>query len=276
MITYFYKILYKNKDVVYVGVTTTTVQHRFQQHIKSKMLNPDVYSVIEFDRLEHGNISSIEDYNRERLKVVFLEQKYIKEEKENGSNLLNISIGGEWGSQILNKLQKKNFLKKYGSYDGFKEYNKWMLKIKIWLNHWIEVKTRNQSLIWLRHWVEHRSESKLKIWLYYWKSYKSQNKVFNWLRHWCYNVSINKTKCWLQSWILIKSTSKFKLWLKHWVEHKTENKLKKWLRHWCYNMSINKTKYWLINWLRTVTEYEIKTWLKHWVGHRSKKINKSI
>ena len=44
MITYFYKILYDNKDVVYVGITTRSINARFREHISKKRLNPEIYS----------------------------------------------------------------------------------------------------------------------------------------------------------------------------------------------------------------------------------------
>ena len=120
MKTRFYKILYKNQDVVYVGVTLRPITERFRQHVLSKRLNKN-YSVIEFDCIEHPEFTTLEIFYEERRKVAELEQKYIREELEKGSSLLNISKGGEWGSSILEKLRKEEFCKKFGSYDNYKE-----------------------------------------------------------------------------------------------------------------------------------------------------------
>jgi len=84
MITRFYKILYKNEEVVYVGVTTRTITKRFKEHLISKSLNIDEFSVIEFDKIKHPEITSLEIFYEERNKVANLERKYIKEELEDG------------------------------------------------------------------------------------------------------------------------------------------------------------------------------------------------
>ena len=110
MKTWFYKILYKNKDVVYVGVTLRPITERFKEHLVLKNLNEN-YSVIEFDCIEHPEFTTLEVFYKERSKVVELERKYIKEELEKGSKLLNISKGGEWGCIILEKLKKMIFMK---------------------------------------------------------------------------------------------------------------------------------------------------------------------
>ena len=235
MITYFYKILYKNTDVVYVGVTTTTIQHRFKQHIKSKHLDPNLYSVIEFNRINHKDILSIEDYNRERLKVVKLERKYIVEERTKGSDLLNISVGGEWGANILHKLRKEGFIERFGSYDGFKEY-----KAKIDKSHY-----------WLRSWINNRSNNKSKKWLGSWIKQKTYNKSKKWLITWICEKLKNKSKVWLRTWIRQKTYNKSKVWLKSWINNRSTNKSKEWLRHWISNRSTNKSKVWLRVWVKT-------------------------
>ena len=199
MITYFYKILYDNKDVVYVGVTTRTIQDRFKQHIKSKQLD-NHYSVVGFDKIIHPDIKSLDDYYKEYKKVAYLEKKYIKEERNKGSNLLNISSGGEWGGAILNKLLKKDFLRKHGSYDGYEIYRKRIIKFKSWMNMWIRhtsenpthvwlkswkfVKTRSKTRLWIRHWIEHRSESKILVWLYHWIEHRSETRFKVWMFNW--------------------------------------------------------------------------------------------
>ena len=123
MITHFYKILYENKDVVYVGVTTRTINKRFQEHVSLKKLNQH-YSVVEFDKIEHPKIDCLKTYYEECCKVSNLERKYIREEKLKGSKLLNISLGGEWGTTILNKLYRKDFFEKFGTYDNYIKYRK--------------------------------------------------------------------------------------------------------------------------------------------------------
>jgi len=183
MITYFYKILYKNKDVVYVGVTTRKINQRFKEHIKTKNLNKN-YSIIEFDKIIHPVIDSIEVFNEEKIKVFNLERKYIQEEKDKGSTLLNISKGGEWGADILNNLRKKHFLEKYGSYDGYKKYHIKIEKTKKWLRDWIRHKSENKTKVWLRNWIVNYSENKTKAWLRSWIDLRSKNKTKAWLRNW--------------------------------------------------------------------------------------------
>ena len=218
MITRFYKILYKNKEVVYVGVTTRTINERFKEHIISKSLNIEDYSIVEFYMIEHPEITSLEIFYNEKLKVAELEQKFIKEELNKGSHLLNISNGGEWGTHILIKLKREEFLLRFGSYDTYKYYKKG-----------IEVSKR-----WLKHWVQHRSENRAKVWLRNWSVNKSESRAKVWLRIWVHSRSINKTK----------------VWLRNWVNDRKNNKTKVWLRHWIYNISLNRTKVWLRNWIR--------------------------
>ena len=106
MKTKFYKILNKDKVVIYIGVTTRSIEERFKEHIKTKNLNPTEYSIVEFDEIIHPEINSLEIFYEEWKKVSELERKYIKEELTKNSNLLNISEGGEWGNEILNKQKK--------------------------------------------------------------------------------------------------------------------------------------------------------------------------
>lgn len=184
-ITRFYKILYKGKDVVYVGITLREINKRFREHLLSKSLNTTDYSIIEFDRLEHPEINSIDIYYEERNKVVELERKYIQEEKDKGSILLNIGIGGEgWGTNIIEKLRKEEFIKEYGSWEGYKEYRKKRIICNIWLGSWTYTKTENKCKKWLVNWVSHRLKDKCKQWLVNWVSYKTINKCKHWLSHW--------------------------------------------------------------------------------------------
>ena len=231
MKTRFYKILYKHQQVVYVGVTTRTVAQRFREHIKSKHLNPEIYSAIQFDEIEHPNITSMEEYYNEYHKVKALEQKYIKEELEKGSPLLNISVGGEWGSKILSDILKEQFFETYGSYDGYKKWVKRELdkrfKFKKWLTNWILNTTQPKTKVWLRHWIHHKSENVTKVWLRSWIRSKTKNKTKSWIQHWISHRKENKTKTWIQ----------------HWIFHKTENKTKTWLNNWIYNTLNNKNKF---------------------------------
>lgn len=255
MITYFYKILYNNKDVVYIGVTTRKINHRFREHIISKNLNKK-YSIIEFDKVIHPKINSLKIYHEERLKIVELERKYIQEEKDKGSILFNISKGGEWGSNILNTLLKKDFFKKYGNYDGYKEYinlyNNKKKKIKNWIRHWCRTIADKDTEHWIRHWI----------------SNKTRNKTKQWIRSWSDNLSINKSKKWLQTWTKHKSYNKTKRWIYFWIKNITENKTKRWIRNWVTHKSYNKTKQWIRNWLYCKDINKTKQWLKNWVLHK--------
>ena len=280
MITRFYKILYRNKEIVYVGVTTRPINERFREHILSKGLNPELYTVIEFDRIMHPEINSLEVYYEEHKKVALLEQKYIKEELEKGSHLLNITDGGEWGNQILNKVRREEFLKQFGSYDGYKKYQKirkrpyewlfrWVInrsmnnvkqwlkswiyckgtpKSRIWLNTWVRCRTLNKPKYWLQNWIKIKGEYKLRRWLHNWITNRGISKTRRWCHKWIYGRSINKLKQWLKNWKLGKSMSKTKLWLKYWVKHRSTSKTKIWLFNWRTNRSTNKVKRWLYNW----------------------------
>jgi hypothetical protein len=222
MITIFYKIIH-NDEVVYVGVTTQTIQRRLLQHKKSKHLD-DSYTIEEICRIVHPKIDSLEVYYKERIKVVELERKLIQEEKDKGSNLLNISVGGEWGNRILNKLVKDNFFKKYGSYDGYEEYKKRRNKAKEWIRNWIRHKSENKTKVWIRNWILNKSKNKTKVWIRSWITVKSRNKTKAWIKSWILNKSRNKTKVWIGSWITVKSRNKTKEWIRNWIRHESENK----------------------------------------------------
>lgn len=206
MTTRFYNILYKG-NIVYVGVTTRTIDKRFNEHIKQKYLNRKNYSCVEIDKIIHPKIKTIEEFYNERQKVKYLEQKYIRECKNNGIRLLNISDGGEWGCSVLNKLKKENFFKKYGTYDGYVQ----------WKNK------KEKTKVWLRNWITHRTENKTKVWLRHWISGKSTNKSKQWLRSWIVVRSRNKTKKLLRDWIDSRTTNKTKKWLRNWKTHRSEN-----------------------------------------------------
>jgi hypothetical protein len=301
METIFYKILHDNKDVVYVGVTTRTLAQRFKEHIKTKSLNSEHYSIIEFDKISHPDISSIEEYCTERKKVAELEQRYIKEELDKGSNLLNVSTGGEWGADILEKLRRENFIAQYGSIAGYKLYRKKKLKFVRFLRGWIRcychskcrkwlmsfVHTRSYlpcAHIWLRSWVRQKTKSRTKCFLFSWlvrnyhnKTYywlysfvrnKSYYKIKYWLQLWCGSKCKSKTKYWLQVWSYKESTNKTKYWLKLLIKQNCEQKTSKWISKWISNKSYNNSKRWLFNWHHALTTPRCKRWLLSWARHK--------
>jgi hypothetical protein len=270
MITYFYKILDKNKNVIYVGVTTRTVKARFQEHKNKKSLADDCTCII-IDSIIHPEIKDLETFSEERKKVADLEQKYIKEEKLKGSNLINISEGGEWGAHVLSQIQKQEFFKKYGTYNGYIEYRRHTNIIKAWLNHWIQCRTLSKTKIWLNNWVTHKKISMTKNWLSNWVINKSKNKTSVWLRDWIRHTSENKTKSWLYSWMINKNKNRTKIWLQHWISHSIESKTKSWLCHWINHRSTNKTKEWLKCWITNTTYSKTKLWLRNWVNHKTNK-----
>lgn len=239
MKTYFYKILYKKEKVVYIGVTTRTIDKRFKEHMLYKGLNPDIYTVIEFYSIEHPEINTIEIFMSERIKVSKLEQKYIQEEKNKGSNLLNISKGGEWGTSILNKLRKEKFFETYGSYDNYKEYMCKKQKCKRWLKHFIEHRSENKCKPWLMHFVIHRSENKCKVWLRSFVECRSKNKCKTWLKCLVNGRSKNKLKAWLRNFVLSRSKNKCKYWLSNFTSDRSKNKCKIWLRSFVLNRTKN-------------------------------------
>ena len=252
MKTRFYKILYKNRDVVYIGVTTRPVAKRFQEHIVSKGLNED-YSVIEFDCIRHPVLDSLETYYEERKKIVELEQKYIREEIQRGSHLLNISVGGEWGSQVIEKLRKEDFYRRFSSYDNYEEYKAQADKCRGWLDNWVECRGMNRTKRWLLSYLKHKTENKTNKWLQHWVECRSFKKTKRWLQYWVKNKSRIKTKVWLLNWTFNSSRCKTEIWMRSWVQHRSDKKLKVWLR----------------NWMNCRTRNKLKVWLRNWVAHRS-------
>ena len=251
MKTRFYKILYKNKDVVYVGVTTRAVTERFREHLISKGLNEN-YSVVEFDCVEHSALTSLEIYYEEKRKVVELEQRYIREELERGSHLLNISKGGEWGCAILEKLRKEEFRKKFGSYDNYKEYKERVDRSKGWIENWVECRGTTKSKRWVQHWVKHRGEI----------------KAIRWLQHWVDCRSAKKAKIFLRRWVRCKSERVLKKWFQNWVYNRSQGKSATWIRHWVSCRGSSTVKVWLRSWVTCRTRNKIKTWLRNWIIHR--------
>ena len=236
MITRFYHILNSKNQVVYVGLTTRTIEKRFLEHKRAKQLN-DSFTIKEIDKIEHPKIDSLEIYYREKLKTSLIEQQYIKKELNNGHRLLNLSKGGEWGTQILNKILKEDFFKIYGSYEGYIEYRKQYIKRK------------NKTKQWIRHWIQNKTKNKTKVWIRNWITHKTTNKTKQWIRNWITNKSINKTKYWIRYWIYDKTKNRTKQWISHWIYHKTKNKTKQWISYWIQNRTRNKTKVWIRNWI---------------------------
>lgn len=208
METTFYKILYKNKDVVYIGVTTRKITERFKEHLKSKGLNSSEYSVVEFDRIQHPDFTSIKVWQKERNRVALLEQRYIKEEKLRGSRLLNVRSGGEWGAHILHALHKEEFLRKYGSYNGYKQYRNKKKKTSQWLKDWLYIRSMGKAEYWLKNWV----------------TTKSRNHTNRWLRTWVYSNKKNRAKLWVKAWAFNKSRNSVKSWLYEWTRKKEQAK----------------------------------------------------
>ena len=257
MITLFYKILYKKERVVYVGVTTRSLVQRFNEHVKKKELNEIDYSIEEIDRIDHGNISTLDDLRRERVKVFELENYYINKYKS--KFLLNISDGGEWGVNLYKKLLKEDFINKYGNLDNYEEY----------------VRKRHVVLVWIRSWIKSSISNKTESWIYNWISTKSINKTEVWIKGWIVNKSVNKTKLFIHNWILHTNENKVKSWLKMWIKHTSADITKSWLQEWICNKSANSTKKWLKEWVDTRSSNATKIWLRNWVTNQSKNRTKS-
>ena len=268
MKTRFYKILYKNKDVVYVGVTLCPITERFRQHVASKELNEN-YSVVEFDCIEHPEFTTLEVFYAERKKVAELEQKYIREELEKGSKLLNISKGGEWGSVILDKFRREEFCKEFGSYDNYKEYRDRINACYLWVSNWIINRSQPQLKVWIRHWIEHRSKNVVKTWVYEWMYKRRVKKAKNWVVYWIESRSKNKTKALLREWIRRDVTSKAKKWLKNWGYRRGTNLIKRWVQHWISHRSDNKIKVWVRSWISKSKQCKTKIWTRSWINSRA-------
>lgn len=249
MKTRFYKILYKNKDVVYVGVTTRAITERFKEHLISKSLNLENYSVVEFYCAEHPPITSLEVFYEEWRKVAELERRYIQEEQEKGAVLLNISKGGEWGTAIVNKLKKEEFRRRFGSYDNYEEYKRKVKRSIEWLRNWVLNRSINKTKVWINHWVEHRSSYKVKGWMSHWISNSSKSMSKKWLQYWVRHKAYNKTKGWLFMWVRSKLENKTKVWVKHWVSNRSKNKMLGWVQHWVEHRSERKSKIWVRSWI---------------------------
>ena len=269
MDTIFYKILNKDGEVVYIGVTTRTIKKRFGEHLKSKRLDPKLYSIVEFDRVHHLEISSLEIFYEERRKVAYLERKYIKEAQESGANLLNLSEGGEWGASIVHRLQKENFLRMYGSYDGFRKYIRRRQILQVWVRSWVRHRTSNPVKVWVRSWVCSRASSPAKVWIKQWVRHRTSNPVKGWCGHWVRNMTTSPIKVWVRSWIHNRTSSPIKVWCHNWVRNRASSPAKVWCKNWVRSRTSNPVKVWCGHWVQHRTSNPVKVWCHNWVAHRT-------
>ena len=183
--TLFYLIESPNYLEKYIGLTTRTLQQRFNEHKKSKeWIIDNSFSIKEIDRIEHDNIYNLVDYLRERdhaaNREIVLIASYSKD-----NNLQNISEGGEWGSRILWQIKQEKWVSKYGSIEGFIEYKHRESKIKRWLSDWVTTKKRPQLKKWLNNWIktDFKGGKKNKdLWLAYHKIAAPFSIHFHWVK----------------------------------------------------------------------------------------------
>lgn len=235
MITRFYKIINKKQETVYVGVTTKSLSRRFKQHIRSKNLDSKQYSIVEIDKIVHGSIKSLEDYYREKRKVIDLEKAYIQKERINNSLLLNISPGGEWGTNILKTIMKEKFFENNADYLLFLLKYKNHIKIKSFLKNWVLHTNQNKIKYFLQSWIGNKAKHKTKRFLLNWISHANSSRVKSWLKHWITHRNASKTKTFLQCWIMHREYSKARRWLKTWILARSISKTKVFLRNWSFN-----------------------------------------
>lgn len=233
MKTRYYHILDKNDNIIYVGLTTTTIGQRFCRHIITKKLNRIDYRCVQIDEIDNGKITSLEDYYREKKRSGELERYYIKKARDEGANLLNISIGGEWNGHILTKILKKDFFDKYGTYDGYLEYKK---------EYERQERESQKFLIKLRNWIYNRTVNKYRKKLTSWIGNRTRNRYKRLLQKMYYR-SKNKYRRMLRRWVNYKSKGKYKRFIKHWYGHRVENPYKN-LLAWRVHRNIrNQYKY---------------------------------
>jgi hypothetical protein len=175
--TLFYIIESPNHLEKYIGLTTRTLQQRFNEHKKSKeWIIDNSFSIKEIDRIEHDNIYNLVDYLRERdnaaNREIVLIASYSKD-----NYLQNISEGGEWGSRILWQIKQEKWVSKYGSIQGFIEYKHRESKIKRWLSDWVTTKKRPQLKKWLNNWSANRKTPQLKTWLSSWVNHRKKPQL---------------------------------------------------------------------------------------------------
>lgn len=249
LITRYYVIFNYLRIPIYIGLTTRTLKQRFKEHIKTKHLKD--CTIDEIAEIDHGEIDSLEKFRQEQKKVQDLERLLIKKYLNADFNLLNISKGGEWGTQILHKICKENFFKKYGSYDGFeKEYKKY-LKYKKIIETWKSHRTENKYKKIIMNWILHKTYNKYKKLLYQWKSFKSfkYNYYKLLLRHWIYHKTENKYKQLIQHWIYHRKNNQYKVFLQYWIFSKTENKYLRLLKNWKNSILLNRYKKIIKSWI---------------------------
>lgn len=199
MLTKIYKIVDKKDIPIYIGVTTCTINRRFYEHILSKYLNIDEYRCELILTIKHKPILTLEDYVSEKKKIKELEQYYINYYSKT-HKLLNMTAGGEWGSNIIHRLLNKQSLSK----ENFRYFSE--LYFKQLMNDWISTKTRNSVESLFKHWINHKTESYVK----------------NLLKHWIMHRSASSTKILLQTWINKRGRSIVKDCLKNWIFNKNK------------------------------------------------------
>ena len=247
LITRFYVILNCLRIPKYIGLTTRTLKQRFREHIKQKHLVDCTIEEIAY--IEHENIDSLEKFIEERHKAGELEKRLIKKYKNAGYDLMNLSDGGEWGSQIYHRIMKEDFFKKYGTYEGFQEEYNNQKEIFNWFQNWVKDKSVNPVERWFYHWVIHKSEDPVKRWFQNWVKDKSEDPVKLWFRHWIKGKSEDPVKIWFISWNQYKSGNPVKIWFKHWAQNKSGNPVKLWFNNWVYHKSEEPVKLWFNNWV---------------------------
>lgn len=270
MITRFYKILNNIGEVVYIGVTTRKLTHRFREHIRSKNLDPESYKIVEVSQIIHPQITSMEVYYAEHEKVALQEQKYIREELDKGSALLNLSSGGEWGTQIAAKVIKEEFLQKYGSYEGYRVFMKHRNIPRQWMHGWVRT-SDNPLRGWLHSWKLCRGTNLTRMYLYRWACSKSRNRAKSWLHTWVkLRKSSNSSRSWLQAWVYQKTKHRCSVWLLHWVHGKTMHPLKRWVKNWVHGRNKSVCSKWVQTWVSHKGKNRGKAWAQNWVNHRSR------
>lgn len=247
MLTKIYKIIDNCDDTpVYVGVTTRTVKQRFEEHVRSKNLDPNKYRCETIITVKHGLIVDIVDYVRERNKIKALEKYYI-EFYSTKYRLLNISAGGEWGANILHRLLNNSKVTPENA-KYFKE-----IYFKELIHSWISSRTRNSVERLFKHWIGHRSKNNVKALLCHWITHEVQLDI----------------KCLLFNWINSRSRSITKDCLKNWISNSTRNPTKALLNYWiCHNSDKNLTKYLLRRWITNKFRNPVKELLRTWIRFR--------
>lgn len=230
MKTRYYHILDKDNNIIYVGLTTTTIGQRFCRHIISKHLNRVDYKCVQIDEIDNGDITSLEDYYREKKRAAELEKYYIDKARKEGANLMNISKGGEWNSHVLENILKEDFFKKYGTYEGYKKYVKHQLytkkKYRMLLRHWYYESIYNPYRRRLNRWVKDRARPKYKKLLQQWYHHHSENKYKKFLSHWYHHHSENKYKRFIRHWWGHRIENPYKKLWEYRVRRKTRNRYK--------------------------------------------------